>query len=281
MDEAKIDTIIELALAEDMPEGDITSENVIPPESQSFGVILAKEKGILAGLQVARQVFFKIDPSLEFRCCREDGTLVVFGDVLAEIQGPTVSLLKGERTALNFLQRMSGIASYTHKYVQALEGFPTRILDTRKTTPGLRVLEKYAVLMGGGQNHRMSLSDMVMLKDNHLRMVGSISEAVRNARGKIPAGIKIEVETTTLDEVKEAVDCGADVIMLDNMTLTQMKEAVDWVKGRVPLEISGNVDLSHLDELAALGVDFISVGRLTHSFSSLDISLEFREAEQA
>lgn len=278
MNEEKIDTIIEIALAEDMPKGDITSESVIPSETLSFAVILAKEKGVLAGIQVARRVFYKIDPDVDFRCCKEDGTLIKAGDILAEIEGSTVSMLKGERTALNFLQRMSGIATCTRTFVEALGGSSTRILDTRKTTPGLRVLEKYAVLMGGGQNHRMSLSDMVMLKDNHLKMVGSITEAVRRAREKVPSGIKIEVETTTLEEVQEAVASGADMIMLDNMTSAEMKEAVAWVRGRIPLEISGNVELERMKELAALGVDFISVGRLTHSFASLDISMEFREA---
>lgn len=277
MNEATIDTIIEIALLEDMPQGDITSESVIPADATSCAVFVAKEDGILAGLLVAQKVFLMIDASVDFHCCRDDGMPVKAGDKLAEIQGSTISLLKGERTALNFVQRMSGIASYTQRFVQALEGSSTRILDTRKTTPGLRALEKYAVRMGGGQNHRLNLSDMVMLKDNHLRMVDSISQAVHSARKRIPAEMKIEVETTTLEEVKEAVACGADMIMLDNMTLSEMKEAVNWVRGRVPLEVSGNVELAKMGELAALGVDYISVGRLTHSFSSLDISMEFQK----
>jgi nicotinate-nucleotide pyrophosphorylase (carboxylating) len=280
MFEAEIDSIIAVALREDMPQGDITSENVIPAHAESQAVLMAKAEGILAGINVAQRVFFLIDDSVNFSRCREDGGPVHSGDILAEIQGSTISILKGERTALNFLQRMSGIASYTHKFVKALEGSRTRILDTRKTTPGLRILEKYAVRMGGGQNHRMSLSDMVMLKDNHLKAVGSISEAVRQAREKIPPDTKIEVETTSLAEVKEALACGADVIMLDNMTQQEMQEAVREVKGRVPLEISGNVDLARLQELAALGVDYISVGRLTHSFTSLDISMEFRQEDK-
>ena len=280
MNETSIDTIIEIALLEDMPQGDITSESVIAPDATSYAIFVAKEDGILAGIQVAQKVFLKIDASVDIRCCRDDGMAVQAGDTLAEIRGSTISLLKGERTALNFMQRMSGIASYTHRFVQALEGSSTRILDTRKTTPGLRELEKYAVRMGGGQNHRLNLSDMVMLKDNHLRMVDSISQAVQLARKKIPAEMKIEVETTTLEEVKEAVACGADMIMLDNMTLSEMKEAVDWVRGRVPLEVSGNVELAKMGELAALGVDYISVGRLTHSFSSLDISMEFQKDGQ-
>ena len=170
---------------------------------------------------------------------------------------------------------MSGIATFTHKYAERLKGTRTKLLDTRKTTPGLRVLEKYAVKMGGGENHRFNLSEMVMLKDNHLKLVGSITKAVQMARDKIPEKIKIEVETTNMNEVKEAVRCGADMIMLDNMSLEEMREVIEWVKGKVPLEVSGNVDLIRIKDLALLGVDYISVGSLTHSFKSLDISMDF------
>lgn len=271
----EVDTIIETALAEDMPEGDITSESVILPNSVSEAVILAKEAGILAGIMVAARVFTKIDSAVRFNSNIHDGQSIKPGDKLARIQGSSVSLLKGERTALNFLQRMSGIATLTRKYVQLLEGTRTKLLDTRKTTPGLRILEKYAVRMGGGYNHRMNLSDMVMLKDNHLRFVGSISSAVRRVRDKVGPGMKIEVETTTLDEVKEAVNSGVDMVMLDNMSMEDMKKAVEWVKGDVLLEISGKVDQSQIKDLASLGADYISVGSLTHSYKSLDISMDF------
>jgi nicotinate-nucleotide pyrophosphorylase (carboxylating) len=272
----EVDAIIETALAEDMPEGDITSESVIPYDSTSEAVILVKEAGILAGIMVAARVFAKIDPAIQFNSNFHDGQPIKPGDKLARIQGSSISLLKGERTALNFLQRMSGIATLTWKYVQLLEGTKTKLLDTRKTTPGLRILEKYAVRVGGGFNHRMNLSDMVMLKDNHVKFVGGISSAVRRARDKVGPGIKIEVETSSLDEVKEAVDSGADMIMLDNMSIEEMKKAVEWVKGDVPLEISGRVDQSRIKTLASLGVDYISVGRLTHSYKSLDISMDFQ-----
>jgi len=275
MDMRVIDPIIGRALKEDMPGGDITSENVVPEDHVSSAVILAKEDGVLAGMPVARRVFQKIDASIRFDEKVSDGTFISRGTKLAVLEGHSIALLKGERTALNFLQRMSGIASETRKYVQMLEGTGTKILDTRKTTPGLRILEKYAVKMGGGENHRFSLSDMVMLKDNHLSLVGSVREAVKRARAGVKKHIRIEVETTTLEEVREALDSRADMIMLDNMTVEQMEKAVRLVGGRVPIEVSGNVDLSRLKALAGLGVDYISVGKLTHSFKSLDISMDF------
>jgi nicotinate-nucleotide pyrophosphorylase (carboxylating) len=270
-----IDAIVDVALREDMPDGDVTSDNVIPTDSVSRAVLLAKQQGILVGLPVAQRVFEALDPDVSFDALRSDGEGIDPGDRLAVVAGNTIALLKGERTALNFMQRLSGIATLTRRYVEALEGTETRLLDTRKTTPGLRMLEKYAVKMGGGENHRLNLSDMVMLKDNHIRLVGSIAEAVRRARSSIDPAIKIEVETTTLAEVREAVESGADMIMLDNMILETIKESVDWVDGRVPLEVSGNVDLEGIRRIARLGVDFISVGRLTHSFHSLDISMDF------
>lgn len=271
----EIDPLIEAALREDMPEGDVTSENIIPLNSVSEVYILAREDGVLAGIDIAQRVFKKVDSALSFKKLKEDGQWIKEGDRLAFLRGLSVSLLKGERTALNFLQRMSGIATMTRKYVQALEGSQTKILDTRKTTPGLRTLEKYAVKMGGGINHRFSLSDMVLIKDNHLKLVGSISEAVKRAKQKTKKGMKIEVETTNLGEVKEAVQNGVDMIMLDNMPIAKIKEAVKWVRGRIPLEVSGNVDLDKARKISSLGVDFISVGRLTHSYKSLDICMEF------
>jgi nicotinate-nucleotide pyrophosphorylase (carboxylating) len=272
-----IDSVIEAALQEDMPQGDITSENVIPVDSRSRAIFLAKENGILAGMDVAKRVFEKIDTGVEFEKIKNDGQKFSDGERLAQLQGSSISLLKGERTALNFLQRMSGIATTTGVFVQALEGTKTKILDTRKTTPGLRDLEKYAVKLGGGQNHRQNLSEMVLIKDNHLKIVGSISEAVKRAKDRVAPGIKVEVEATSLAEVKEAVRSGADMVMLDNMRIDKMKEVVNWVKGKVPLEASGSVTFEKIKEIAALGIDFISVGSLTHSYKSVDISMEFLE----
>lgn len=275
MKEDAADTLIEAALKEDMPQGDITSESVIPADSESEAIILAKEEGVLAGIDVAERVFHKIDPSVVFEKKLNDGQKFRNGQTLATIQGRSISLLKGERTALNFLQRMSGVATTTQKFVQALQGTKTKILDTRKTTPGLRSLEKYAVKMGGGGNHRFNLSEMVLIKDNHLRIVGSISQAVKSAKERIKPGVKVEVEATSLEEVQEAVRSGADMIMLDNMSKDAMKEVVKRVKGKVPLEVSGKVSLRRIKEIASLGVDFISVGSLTHSYKSVDISIEF------
>lgn len=271
----EIDVAIENALREDFPRGDITSESIIPPQSTSEAVILAKEKGVLAGIDVARRVFEKIDPILSFKKIFEDGQEFSKGDSLARVRGNSISLLKGERTALNFLQRMSGIATNTRKFVLALKGTKTKILDTRKTTPGLRMLEKYAVKMGGGENHRLNLSEMVMIKDNHLRLIGSIPKAINLARERVKDRVKIEIEVNSLKEVKEALRAGADIIMLDNMNLEEMREAVEWINGRVPVEVSGKVNLKKVRELTSLGIDYISVGSLTHSYRSLDISLEF------
>ncbi len=271
----ELDKILEIALREDLPQGDITSESCIPSRSASEAIFLAKEGGILAGIDVAKKVFEKIDSRVEFEKSFEDSQEFTGSDILARVKGNSVSILKGERTALNFLQRMSGIATKTRKFVQALQGTKTKILDTRKTTPGLRMLEKYAVRMGGGENHRHNLSEMVIIKDNHIKIVGSVSEAVKRARKKLKKRVKIEVETQNLDEAKEAVESGADIVMLDNMPLDKMREVVNWVKGKVPVEVSGEVVLKKIKDIASLGVDFISVGSLTHSYESIDISLEF------
>ncbi len=270
-----IDDLIETALNEDMPEGDITSENIIPLDSVSQAFIVAKEEGVLAGIYVAERVMKKIDRAVVFKIHRKDGQKINNGDKIASLKGPSVSLLKGERIALNFLQRMSGIATTTQNFVKALEGTKTKVLDTRKTTPGLRSLEKYAVRMGGGTNHRFSLSDMVMIKDNHIKIVGNISDAVLAARKKIKPGIKIEVETTDRKEAEEALKSGADIVMLDNMSLRKMREVMKLLNGKVLVEVSGNINLSRASKIAELGVDFISVGALTHSYKSLDISMEF------
>ena len=279
MDLKTVDGIIEAALKEDLPSGDVTSEALVPPEAVAKAVLLAKEEGVLAGIGLAWLVFAKIDPKIAFEVEVQDGQEFKAGTVLARLEGNAIALLKGERTALNFLQRLSGVATATRRFVKALEGTKTRVLDTRKTTPVLRALEKYAVQQGGGVNHRMSLSDMALIKDNHIAIVGGVGEAVRRAKAKVPAGIKIEVEVTDLRGATEALEGGADMIMLDNMDLAAMKEVVDFVGGRVPLEVSGKVTLERAKAIAAIGVDYVSVGALTHSIRSIDISLEFgREA---
>lgn len=279
MDWQKIDHLIELALAEDLPAGDVTTEAIIPEEAMARAAFQAKQDGVLAGIEAAARVFYLLDPRIEFIKKLEDGQEFKAGQYLAEVGGPAASLLKGERTALNFLQRLSGVASLTRLFVEATRGTRARILDTRKTTPGWRLLEKYAVRMGGGTNHRMSLSDMMLIKDNHLRAAGGIAPALKKAREYLRtrnlSGLKIEVEATSLAEVREALENGADWIMLDNMTLEEIRAAVELVSGRLPLEASGRVSLENVRDLALTGVDYISVGSLTHSFRSADISLEF------
>ncbi len=270
-----IDAAIDAALREDAPDGDITSDSVIPRDARSEAFFLAKEDGVLAGLDVAARVFARIDPDVIFIERFRDGAAFRQGDKLARVKGPTGVLLKGERTALNFLQHLCGVATVTRRYVEAVAGTKTRILDTRKTTPGLRLLEKYAVRAGGGTNHRLSLSDMVLIKDNHLRFVGSVAEAVRRARAGVRPGVRVEVEAASLLQVREALAAGADMIMLDNMPLETMSQAVALAGGRVPLEASGNMTLDRIRAVAETGVDFISVGALTHSAKAVDISMDF------
>lgn len=275
MEKHDIDRVVRSALKEDLPQGDITSESIIPPHSRSQAVILAKQDGVLAGLEVAERVFSLVDSSLNFQKVLKDGNRFKNGDIVGRVEGSSISILKGERTALNFLQRLSGIATRTSQFVQKIKGTNTKILDTRKTTPGLRKLEKYAVKVGGGENHRFNLSQMVLIKDNHLKVVGSIGEAVNRAKQKVKPGIKIEVETSNLEEVKEAVESGADIIMLDNIPIECIKQVMEWGKGKAFFEVSGNVALSTIRKIASLGVDYISVGSLTHSCKAVDISLEF------
>jgi nicotinate-nucleotide pyrophosphorylase (carboxylating) len=270
-----IDALISAALREDMPHGDITSESLISRKSLSRALLVAKAPGVLAGIDVARRVFLRLDPDTSFDILVRDGERFQPGEVLAEIEGLSVVMLEAERTALNFVQRMSGIATTTRAYMDAIAGTKAKILDTRKTTPGLRELEKYAVRMGGGENHRPNLSDMVLIKDNHLMIVGDIGLAVARARKKVGRKILVEVEVTSFAQARTAVAAGADWVMLDNMTQAAMKRVVDWAKGRVKIEASGNVDLNSVRKIAALGVDYISVGRLTHSYASVDLSLEF------
>ncbi|MBH5320681.1 carboxylating nicotinate-nucleotide diphosphorylase [Paenibacillus sp. GSMTC-2017] len=267
-------------LAEDIGSGDITTETTIPANSRSKAVIHMKESGIIAGIPVAKLVFDVVDPTLVFQSFVQDGDSVVKGTVIIEVEGSTHSLLTGERLALNIMQRLSGIATKTNAFVQALQGLPVRLVDTRKTTPGHRMLEKYAVRVGGGSNHRFGLYDAVMIKDNHIKGAGGITAAVTASRKQIPHTMKIEVETESIAEVTEALDCGADIIMLDNMTNDLMTEAVTFIKGRSPqtiIEASGGVSLETIHGIAACGVDVISVGALTYSFQALDISLDLNE----
>lgn len=272
--------LIELALAEDVGAGDVTSEALLPAEATAVAHIVAKKAGVIAGLPVAQAVFARVDPRISFLPKLRDGDRVAPGQVIAEVLGPTRGLLTAERIALNFLQRLSGIATLTRSFVDAVAGTKATILDTRKTTPGWRVLEKWAVRMGGGQNHRMGLYDMVLIKDNHVAAVGSIAEALGRARAAHPH-LPLAVEAKSLAEVREILECEVQVdrILLDNMGLAEMRAAVELVGGRVALEASGGVTLDNVAAIAATGVDYISVGALTHSAPALDMSMEIvREA---
>ncbi|MDD4494860.1 MAG: carboxylating nicotinate-nucleotide diphosphorylase [Eubacteriales bacterium] len=299
-DNLYLDSLIENALREDMPFGDITTDNLIPAEAIARARIVAKESGVIAGMEIARRVFQRLDREVEFSALVDDGQEVEEGVVVAEITGSTRALLKGERTALNFLAHLSGIATAANRYAKVLEQMNApqqanapqqmnapeqanapehtnaHITDTRKTIPGLRRLEKYAVKVGGGKNHRFSLSDGVLIKDNHIDASGSITEAVRKVREAIPHTAKIEVEVQDLDQVSEAVEVGVDIIMLDNMDIETMREAVKIINKRAVVEASGNVTIERLPEIAATGVDIISSGALTHSAKALDLSLKFK-----
>jgi len=271
-------------LAEDIGGGDVTTMATVPEGQQSKAIIHAKASGVIAGIPVARMVFEVVDPSLVFEAKVSDGDQVEKGTVLAIVEGSSHSILTGERLALNLLQRMSGIATVTRVYADAAEGFPARIADTRKTTPGHRTLEKYAVRIGGGYNHRFGLYDAVMIKDNHIKAAGGIPEAVAAAKARVPHTMKIEVEAESLEQALEAARAGADIIMFDNMSPAAMKEAAVQVRGiasRVILEASGGVRPERVREIAASGVDVISVGGLTHSFQALDISLDLNEKKGA
>ena len=273
-----LEDLIERALDEDLADGDITTDPLIPTHTRGKAGFMIKAPGILAGIDIARLVFVKIDPFLKFSTLVRDGSKVKPGDVVAAVEGDVPGILRGERTALNFLQHLSGIATQTSLYVDAVRGLPAKILDTRKTVPGLRILEKYAVSMGGGINHRLNLGDMVLIKDNHiaiLRRQGlSVGDIVRQARNKTPQNIKIEIETTNPREALEAAEAGADVVMLDNMGLEEMRQAVTLINHRAILEASGGVNLGTIRAIAETGVDWISVGALTHSAVALDISMK-------
>lgn len=269
----RVDEIIKRAIEEDVFTGDITTENIISADKHIEAIIAAKENGIVAGLAVAERVFKYFDSSVSFVTDFKDGKSISAGDEIARISGLHRAVLEGERTALNFLQRMSGIATKTSHYVNAVKHTSTRILDTRKTLPGLRLLDKYSVKCGGGVNHRIGLYDMVMIKDNHIKVAGSITEAVSRIRNRLNDKYKIEVETTSLDEVKETIENNVDIIMLDNMSIDEMKKAVQLINNRALTEASGNMTLERVAEVAECGVDFISVGALTHSVNALDLSL--------
>lgn len=267
--------MIQNALQEDVGPGDITTEATIPEDSFSSAVMLAKQDLVLAGLDVCREVFRYLDNSITFEALKKEGERVGQGREIARLSGGTRALLQGERVSLNLLQHMSGIATLTAKYVNMISGTKAQVLDTRKTLPGLRMLEKYAVRMGGGKNHRMGLYDLVLIKDNHIKAAGSITKAVDRARVKAP-GLRIEVETQTIAEVHEALKVHADIIMLDNMTLEMMREAVRIVQGLATVEASGNVTLETIRAIAETGVDFISSGSLTHSAPAADISMKIK-----
>ena len=278
LSEEQVDNLIDLALAEDLSHGDITSEILIPPNLEGKASILIKERGIVAGGEVAKKVFLRIDPSLKVNVLIRDGTKVQPGDIVATISGRVISILKAERTALNFLQRLSGIASLTAKYVAKAAGLAVNITDTRKTTPGLRLLEKYAVRMGGGKNHRLHLGDGILIKDNHLaalRALGmSLKDIVAKAKQNAPQGVQVEIEVNTAQEAMDAAEAGADIIMLDNMSPDEMRHVVSLLPSQVKTEASGGITLTNVRQVATAGVDIISIGALTHSPKALDISLE-------
>jgi nicotinate-nucleotide pyrophosphorylase (carboxylating) len=274
----EIDRVILHALAEDLGDGDVTTLNTIPATTALEGELVAKEDGVIAGLEVAQRVFMQVDPQVQFAALVPEGERVKAGQVFATLYGPGRALLTGERVALNFLQRMSGIATLTRRFADAVAGTQAIILDTRKTAPGLRILDKWAVRLGGGQNHRFGLYDMALIKDNHIAAVGSITEAVHRVRIGDDRGRLIEVEVTTLEQLEEALTQPVDRILLDNMPPDRIRAAVKMAGGRVPLEASGNVDLNTVQAIAATGVDYISCGMLTHSVKALDISLELRSA---
>ena len=276
--EEQIDHIIDLTLTEDRVSEDVTSTALIPPELQGEASILVKAKGVLAGSEVAKKVFLRIDPSLKVEVLVKDGTKVKSGDIAATIVGQVISILKAERVALNFLQRLSGIASQTAQYIAKTQGLNVKITDTRKTTPGLRLLEKYAVRMGGGQNHRFHLGDGILIKDNHLvalRALGmSLKNIVAKTKQNAPQSLKVEMEVNTTQEARDAVEAGVDIIMLDNMSPDEMRHVASLIPSRVKIEASGGITLANVGAATTTGVNIISIGSLTHSSKTLDMSLE-------
>jgi nicotinate-nucleotide pyrophosphorylase (carboxylating) len=274
----KIEELVDHALAEDWAWGDVTTQALIPAEAEGQASFIAKSAGVVAGIEVVHLVFARVDPPLKFRALLHDGDKLQRGTEIAAVEGKVGSILRGERVALNFLQRLSGIATETSRYVEAVRGTKARIVDTRKTTPGLRFLEKYAVRAGGGQNHRVHLGDGILIKDNHLAALRArgldLKAVIDLAKKNAPHTLKIEIEVTTVEEAGEAVEAGADIVMLDNMSVEEMRRAVKSVGGRVLVEASGGITLDNVRSVAETGVDLISVGALTHSVKAMDISLE-------
>jgi len=262
---------IEAFLKEDIGAGDVTTDAIVPQDHTSKADIIVKADGVMAGHIFARQVFHTLDKNIRYEELKQDGERIAHGDILATIAGTSRAILTGERVALNLLQRLSGIATFTRSFVDAVEGTGVEILDTRKTSPGLREMEKYAVRMGGGHNHRLSLSEMALIKENHIAVAGSIREAVKRLR--FQSTVPIEVEVKTMEELHEAVETGVDRIMFDNWDIASIKKAVALVDKRIPLEVSGNMTIEKVREVAKTGVEFISVGAITHSFTSLDMTL--------
>ncbi|MFW5898612.1 MAG: carboxylating nicotinate-nucleotide diphosphorylase [Candidatus Saliniplasma sp.] len=275
MNEHKVRKIVVEAIEEDLGTGDITTESLVGGRAESTAVIKFKEKGVIAGFPVLKMVFEEIDEDVKVTQFKEEGDVVEVGEEVAEIAGKTRSILSGERLALNFLQRLSGIATKTRRYVDKVKDYDVDVVDTRKTTPNLRILEKYAVRVGGGVNHRMGLYDMVLIKDNHIRSAGGVKEAVERAGSK--HSVKVEVEVESISDIDEALEAGADIIMLDNMSLNEMNKAVDLIDNRAIVEASGGITLKNVEEAASAGVDVISVGALTHQISSIDIGLDLTE----
>lgn len=271
-----VDKLIMTAISEDINYIDVSADYLIPEDQRNDSYFVAKADGVLCGLDIAMRVFTLLDDTFTYTVHKKDGDEVKAGDLIVEFNGKTACLLKGERTALNIIQHMSGIATATNKAVKLVEGTKAQVTDTRKTLPGLRALQKYAVVCGGGKNHRYNLSDGAMLKDNHIDAGGGITNAVAILRGALGHMVKIEVETRNFDEVKEAVSAGADIIMLDNMNNDQMKECVAYINGRAKTEASGNITLDNIAEVAKTGVDIISLGALTHSVKAFDISMKMR-----
>ena len=274
-----INKLLDLGIEEDINTGDVTTESIIPESMNAVATMTAKQEGIVSGIEIVKMVYDRFQDNVVFAPYFKDGDFVKKGEVILKIEASYPTLLKGERLSLNLFQRMSGIATETAKYVRELEGTGTELLDTRKTAPGMRVIDKLAVKHGGGTNHRMGLYDMAMIKDNHIKMAGGIPKAVEQVRAKIDPSIKIEVETTNLVEVKQAIEAGADIIMLDNMSNEAMKEAVDVIKASgkgIKTEASGNMSIPRLIEVAATGVDYISVGALTHTVKAMDISMNIQ-----
>ncbi len=275
----EIEAIIRNALAEDIGKGDVTTDCIVPSGMIFTGQFITKENGVLAGLPVAQKTFQLLNGYISFHTNFKDGDFVKKETIFAEIEGDVRTILKGERVALNFLQRMSGIATLTRQFVNAIKHTDCIILDTRKTVPGLRLLDKLAVVLGGGQNHRFGLYDMALIKENHITVAGSIKEAVQRVRTGDPEKRKIEVEVKNLEELQEALSLDVDRIMLDNMTVTEIKKAVEMVAGKIPLEASGNITLENVKEIAEAGVNYISIGKLTHSVKALDISLILKKKD--